>query len=205
MTDSSTHPDFQALVIDNESQVRDFVATVLREEGWKVTQSPSTEDALERIDEALWSVVFCDVMLGGANGYSVLRHFKEKKPATKVVLMTSNGASPASLDATAFGVYDHFLKPLGSSELQSLSRTLRDQLTQQPRRYSPARRTAAYHPDIELVGRSHAFIEVMKHVGRVANTDLPVLLMGESGTGKGLVAAAIHQRSGRSKQPFVAV
>jgi DNA-binding NtrC family response regulator len=64
---------------------------------------------------------------------------------------------------------------------------------------------AAYHSDIELVGRSQAFIEVMKQVGRVANTNFPVLLTGESGTGKELVASAIHHRSGRGDQPFVAV
>src|ERR1043165_1976692 len=78
--------NYQALVIDDEQQVREFVATVLRGEGWRVAQSPSAEDAFGRLNEAQWSVVFCDVMLGGANGYSVLRHFKDKLPETKVVL-----------------------------------------------------------------------------------------------------------------------
>ncbi|HEV8431167.1 MAG TPA: sigma-54 dependent transcriptional regulator [Pyrinomonadaceae bacterium] len=195
----------QALVIDDEHQVREFVSDVLRDEGWNVTQSPSAEDAFERIHQALWSVVFCDVMLGGANGFSVLRHFKEKMPEAKVVLMTGHGTAAGALDATAFGAYDYLLKPFGPEELQSLSRALREQLSERPQRSSPARRAAAYHSDIELVGRSQAFIEVMKQVGRVANTNLPVLLTGESGTGKELVASAIHHRSGRSAQPFVAV
>src|ERR1044071_9635250 len=90
-------------------------------------------------------------------------------------------------------------------ELQSLSTALSEQSSERPQRSSPLRRTAAYHSDIELVGRSQAFIEVMKQVGRVANTNLPVLLTGESGTGKELVASEIHHRSGRSDQPFVAV
>ncbi|HEY0763241.1 MAG TPA: sigma-54 dependent transcriptional regulator [Pyrinomonadaceae bacterium] len=196
---------YQALVIDDEYQVREFVSDVLRDEGWDVTQSPSAEDAFERIDQALWSVVFCDVMLGGANGFSVLRHFKEKMPEAKVVLMTGHGTAAGALDATAFGAYDYLLKPFGPEELQSLSRALREQLAERPQRSSPTRRSAAYHSDIELVGRSQAFIEVMKQVGRVANTNLPVLLTGESGTGKELVASAIHHRSGRSDQPFVAV
>jgi len=196
---------YQALVIDDEYQVREFVSDVLRNEGWNVTQSPSAEDAFERIDQALWSVVFCDVMLGGANGFTVLRHFKEKMPEAKVVLMTGHGTAAGALDATAFGAYDYLLKPFGPEELQSLSRALREQLAERPQRSSPTRRSAAYHSDIELVGRSQAFIEVMKQVGRVANTNLPVLLTGESGTGKELVASAIHHRSGRSDQPFVAV
>lgn len=70
---------------------------------------------------------------------------------------------------------------------------------------SPARRSAASHSDIELMGRSQAFIEVMKHVERVSSTDLPVLLTGESGTGKELVASAIHYRSNRSDKPYMAV
>jgi DNA-binding NtrC family response regulator len=204
MTDSSD-AKLQALVIDDEAHVREYVSSVLRAEGWEVAQSPSAEDAFQRFDEALWSVVFCDVLLGGANGYSVLRHFKEKMPETKVVLMTGHGSAAGALDATAFGAYDYLLKPFGPEELQSLSRALREQFAERPQRSSPTRRVAAYHSDIELVGRSQAFIEVMKQVGRVSNTNLPVLLTGDSGTGKELVASAIHHRSGRSDNPFVAV
>src|ERR1044072_1152815 len=90
-------------------------------------------------------------------------------------------------------------------ELQSLSTALSEQSSERPQGSSPLRRPAAYHSDIDLVGRSQAFIEVMKQVGRVANTDMPVLLTGESGTGKELVASEIHHRSDRSDKPFVAV
>jgi len=196
---------FQVLVIDDETQVREFVATVLRADGWTVSESPSAEDALERVDEAPWSVVFCDVMLGGANGYSVLRYFKEKLPETKVVLMTGHGSAAGALDATAFGAYDYLLKPFGPEELQSLSLALREQLMDRPQRSAIKRGSTGYHSDLELVGRSHAFIEVMKQVGRVAATSLPVFLMGESGTGKELVAATLHSRSGRADKAFVAV
>lgn len=205
MMEMAMDKKYQALVIDDEPQVRQFVGDVLRGEGWNVSVSPSAEDAFTRVNEAAWSVVFCDVLLGGANGYSVLRHFKEKLPETKVVLMTGHGSAAGALDATAFGAYDYLLKPFGADELQSLSQALREQLNEHPQRSSPARRVAAYHSDIELVGRSQAFIEVMKQVGRVSNTNLPVLLTGESGTGKELVASAIHHRSGRADKPFVAV
>ena len=81
-----------------------------------------------------------------------------------------------------------------------------EQLVEQPERSSPTQRVAAYyHSDIELVGRSQAFVEVMKQVDLAANTDLPVLLTGESITGKELVASAIHQRSDRRDQPFIEV
>ena len=196
--------NFHALVIDDEPQVREFVSAVLRGEDWAVTQSGSAEDAFARLGDAKWSVVFCDVRLGGADGFAVLRRFKQELPGTNVVLMTGHGSAAGALDATAFGAYDYLLKPFGPEELQSLSRALREQLTNRPARLS-LRSRSNRDSDIDLIGRSHAFIEVMKQVGRVAATNLPVLLTGESGTGKELVAAALHQRSGRADKTFVAV
>lgn len=194
-----------ALVIDDEQQVRDFVCTVLEGDGWLVSRAASAEEAFEMLDEGKWAVVFCDVMLGGADGFAVLRRFKEEIPATKVVLMTGHGSAAGALEATAFGAYDYLLKPFGSEELQGLSTALRDQLTSRLHRMTSGRQSVSYDSDIDLVGRSHAFIQVMKQVGRVAATNLPVLLAGESGTGKELVASALHQRSGRAQKTFVAV
>src|SRR2546430_1773147 len=195
---------FQALVIDDEPQVREFVSTILSNDGWKVAQSSSAEEAFTMLNDQAWSVVFCDVMLGGADGYSVLRRFKEELPETKVVLMTGHGSAVGALDATASGAYDYLLKPFGPEEVGSLATTLRQQLSEKTRSLSP-KHYPGYRTDIELVGRSHAFIEVMKQVGRVAPTNLPVLLTGESGTGKELVASTIHKRSGRGDRTFVAV
>lgn len=197
------NPELEALVIDDEQPVRDFVATVLRADGWQVTQSSSAEEAFEMSHHSTWAVVFCDVMLGGANGFEVLRRFKQDLPETKVVLMTGHGSGEGALDATAFGAYDYLLKPFGPEDLQSLSSALREQLT--THRNILRRRVDSEEGDINLIGRSQVFIEVMKQVGRVAATNLPVLLTGESGTGKDLIASAIHRRGGRADKPFVAV
>src|SRR5712671_2290056 len=197
--------NLHALVIDDEQTVRDFVCTVLENDGWQVSRAASAEEAFEMSTQENWPIVFCDVMLGGADGFSVLRRFKEEFPDTKVVLMTGHGDAVGALDATAFGAYDYLLKPFGVEELQSLSAALRDQLTQRPHRVSIGTRTGTRESDIDLVGRSHAFIEVMKQVGRVAATSLPVFLTGESGTGKELVASTLHRRSGRTDKTFVAV
>jgi two-component system response regulator AtoC len=195
-----------ALVIDDEGQVRRFVATVLQDEGWQVSEAESAEAAFELLREKDWAVVFCDVMLGGADGFSVLKRFKEELPRTKVVLMTGHGTAVGALDATAYGAYDYLLKPFGVEALQSLSRAMSERLLQSPRHRLMTKGTGKnYQSDIDLVGRSGAFIEVMKQVGRVASTNLPVLLTGESGTGKEVVASALHRRSSRGQQPFVAV
>src|SRR5260370_25304634 len=181
----------QALVIDDEVRVRRFVGGVLRDEGWEVSEAESAERAFEMLREQDWGVVFCDVMMGGANGFSVLKRFKEELPQTKVVLMTGHGTAVGALDATAFGAYDYLLKPFGVEALQSLSRAVRERLARQPHRRLVAGKGASllYQSDINLVGGSGAFIEVMKQVGRVAGGDLPGLFDGGSGSGEGGVAS----------------
>src|SRR5204862_303685 len=163
-----TERNLHALVIDDEQPVRDFVCTVLRDVGWNVSHAASAEDAFAMLGDADWSVVFCDVMLGGTDGFAVLRRFKEELPETKVVLMTGHGSAAGALDATAFGAYDYLLKPFGPEELQSLSTALRERLMDRGSRLTTRRQSKIYESDIDLVGRSQAFIEVMKQVGRVA-------------------------------------
>ena len=201
MMDKNPH----VLVIDDEPSVAALVGTVLRDEGWKVTEVGSAELAFEMLGEQEWDAVFCDVRLGGADGFSVLHRFKAELPGTKVVLMTGHGTASGALDATSFGAYDYLLKPFGPDELQSLSQALREQLVSHQSRRVRTRGESAYQAHVGVLGRSEAFIAVMKQVGRVATTNLPVLLTGESGTGKEVVASSLHSRSSRADQPFVAV
>jgi DNA-binding NtrC family response regulator len=186
--------------------MRKFVSEVLQDEGWELTEAASAEQAFDLMQESEWSAVFCDVILGGADGFSVLKRFKEEQPEAKVVLMTGAGNAAGALNATSFGAFDYLLKPFGPEELQSLSRALREQLTSKPsRRLRTPYGAAGYQADVGLLGRSQVFIAVMKQVGRVATTNLPVLLTGESGTGKEVVASSLHAHSSRAEQPFVAV
>jgi two-component system response regulator AtoC len=202
MMNSNPH----VLVIDDEPAITALVATVLRDEQWQVAEARSAEQAFDILGDQVWDVVFCDVQLGGADGFSVLRRFKEESPATKVVLMTGHGSASGALDATSFGAYDYLLKPFGPDELQSLSQVLREQLqTQHSRRLRAPYGTGGSKADVGVLGRSEVFINVMKQVGRVAATNLPVLLSGESGTGKEVVASALHSHSNRRDQPVVAV
>jgi DNA-binding NtrC family response regulator len=201
----STEGNFYALVIDDELNVREYVARVLQEEGWEVVQSASAVEALGQADEAGWSAIFCSVSHGEADGYDVLRQLKEKVPDVAIVLVAGHGSAPGTIDPTAYGAYDYLLKPFGPEELQSLARVLRTQSGERPQRSSPTRRAAACHSDLELVGRSQAYFEILKQLSRVSNTNLPVLLTGEAGTGKEIVACAIHQRSDRRNRPFISV
>jgi two-component system, NtrC family, response regulator AtoC len=197
----------EALVIDDDPQVCRFVSAVLAEDGWDVCEAESAERAFEMLQERDWSLVVCDVFLGDANGFDVLRRFKQALPETPVILMTGHGSAAGALDATAFGAYDYLLKPFGVEALRSLLEAVRERTRHRATRHVIRKRDAGpvYLSDIDLVGRSEAFIEVMKHVGRVAATGLPVMITGETGTGKEVVAAALHRRSRRAAKAFVAV
>lgn len=195
------------LVIDDDEQVRGFLRAVLLEADWEVTEAGSAEGAFELLHEQDWSLVLCDVLLGDANGFHVLRRFKEELPDTQVVLMTGHGTALGALDATAFGAYDYLLKPFGVDELLSLLHALGERHVNRVRGRAIKKKGSSgnYTSDIDLIGRSDVFIQVMKQVGRVASTSLPVLITGESGTGKEVVASALHRRSRRASKPFVAV
>jgi DNA-binding NtrC family response regulator len=196
----------QALVVDDEPDITGLVAEVLRQEGWDVTEAASAEEAFERLPTQNWGVVFSDVVLGGADGFSVLRRFKQEMPATPVVLMTGHASALGALDATSFGAYDYLLKPFGIEELRALAQALKEQvLNYRPRRVRSPTSPTNYQPELGLLGRSEALIHIMKQIGRVASTNLPVLLSGESGTGKEVIASALHSRSPRRDHPFVAV
>ncbi|MDQ3804184.1 MAG: sigma-54 dependent transcriptional regulator [Acidobacteriota bacterium] len=192
----------RALVVDDEPAMRRFLAEVLRGEGWEVCEAETAERAFEMMRARRWSLVFCDVVLGGANGISVLRRFMEEQPGAQVVLMSGNVSGEDALDATALGAYDYLMKPFGVEQVRGVSDAARMRAA---RREDDTGAAPPAAPDITLVGRSPAFVEAMKLVGRAAPTDLPVFITGESGTGKEVVARAVHRRSRRAEGPFVAV
>ena len=201
--------NMKALVIDDENVIRDNVAEVLREDGWKVSEAESAEHAFELLSRETWALVFCDVKLGGDgghDGFAVLRRFTEEQPQAQIVLMTGHGSAVGALDAVASGAYDYLLKPFDNDEVLAISQAVRNGIEKRARQQTTGDLVPpVYTSDIDLVGQSAAFVEMMKLVGRVAGTNLPVLVTGESGTGKEVIARAIHRRSQRAENAFVAV
>ena len=194
-----------ALVIDDEAAVRRFVADVLREDGWIVREAETAELAYERLPEQDWSLVLCDVILGGASGFDVLRRFTEAKPDAQIVLMTGHGSAADAMDATALGAYDYLLKPFCVRDVEELSEAVRKRCERQRLVENEEPAASARASDLNLIGKSPTLVKVMKMVGRLAATSLPVLITGESGTGKEVLVRAIHSHSPRSSKPFVAV
>lgn len=199
--------DLSALVIDDETQVSNFVAQILQSEGWRVSEARTAEQAFEMLSENRWHLVFCDVVLGGTDGYEVLRRFSGSQSEARFVLMTGHGSAVGALDATAHGAYDYLVKPFTVDDILNIVKTVSEEYRHRSKPASAQSPSSPldYASDIPLVGRSPKFVECLKMVGRVAATNLPVLITGESGTGKEVVALAIHQRSNRAAGAFVPV
>jgi len=199
----------QALVIDDESSVLGFVSEVLRSDGWNVAEAESAEAAFAQMGESAFDLVFCDVMLGSVDGYTVLRRFAEDQPEARFVLMTGHGSAAGALDATSIGAFDYIVKPFSVADVIRISSVVREQLTRREDTNGESSielsSAPGYRSDIPLIGKSQKFVECLKMVGRVAPTSLPALITGESGTGKEIVANAIHRRSKRADGPFVTV
>jgi DNA-binding NtrC family response regulator len=207
----TVNASYNALVIDDEPSVRGFVTEVLLSDGWHASEAESAAKAFEILEKQKFDLIFCDVLLGDADGYEVLKRFASSfnDDDTKFVLMTGHASAAGALDATAIGAFDYLVKPFSVADVLRVAAQVREQLL---RKNTGAEVTVAekdqdkgYTSDIPLIGNSPLFVECLKMVGRVAPTNLPVLITGESGTGKELVAAAIHKRSRRADGPFITV
>jgi DNA-binding NtrC family response regulator len=116
----------KALVVDDEAAIRDFVGEVLRTDGWQVQEAETAEHAFELLHTEEWALVFCDVMLGGADGFAVLERFTKERPEAQIVLMTGHGSAVGALDAVSLGAYDYLLKPFTVNDVLTLSRAVRE-------------------------------------------------------------------------------
>jgi two-component system response regulator AtoC len=200
--------DLQALIIDDEPQVIQFLADILISDGWSVSQARDAEEGIKMLSERQWLLIFCDVMLGTTDGYAVLRNFSAKQSTARFILMTGDGSAAGALDATAFGASDYLIKPFSDEDILDIAASVREQHhihSQTKKSDSPGSARQRYISEITLIGKSPKFVECLKMVGRVAVTDFPVLITGESGTGKEVVARAVHRRSARNDKPFIPV
>src|SRR5918912_1324119 len=151
----------KALVVDDNDVIRGNVSEVLREDGWDVYEADSAEQAFEMLQQDRWSLVFCDVRLSDNKrdeGYAVLRHFTKEQPEAQIVLMTGHGSAVGALDAVASGAYDYLMKPFAIEEVQSISRAVRSGIERRSAPTSGELQLHLHTSDIELVGRSTAFV-----------------------------------------------
>jgi two-component system, NtrC family, nitrogen regulation response regulator NtrX len=190
------------LIVDDEEPIRDVLRQLFEYEGHEVRTASSGHQALRSVAQEPADVVFLDVKMPGMDGLEALGRLKEATPGAQMVMISGHGTIDTAVEATRKGAFDFLEKPLDTDRLLV---TLRNVLDVKGLSESVAALRTEVEIRHEIVGGSYAIRQVLERLERVAPTDARVLITGENGTGKELVARAIHRLSRRSGKEFVEV
>jgi len=188
------------LVVDDEEGIRESLAGIFEDEGYAVLASSSGEEALKVIKEQSPDLILLDVWLTGMDGLETLKLMKEVKPDIPVIMISGHGNIELAVKATRMGAYDFLEKPL------SLERVV---LTAQRaiERYSLEVENKSLREDLtrkwRIIGSSPKMVHLLEQVEMAAKSNSRVLILGESGSGKELIAHILHEKSTRAKKPFI--
>lgn len=199
--------DFRILVVDDEEAMRESLAAWLIKGDYSVETAAGGEKALEALARRPCDLALVDIKMPGMDGHELLRRIKETHPSTMVVMITAYGSIESAVTAMKEGANDYLLKPFDPEHLIFLVEKLAGQKELLDGYQVMQARLAEWDAGgfEDLIGRSEPMRKVFALIEEVAQTDTPVLIRGETGTGKELVARAIHVRSLRNHGPFIAV
>jgi len=191
------------LVVDDEKSIRDSLEGVLGDEGYEVSSAASAEAALKRVRQGQPpDLVLLDIWLPGMDGIEALKELKSSNPDIPVIMISGHGTVETAVRATKLGAYDFLEKPLS---LEKVVLTVEHALERERLRLENRELIAGQMKGFEMLGSSRSMQELKRGIERAAPTNSWVLITGENGTGKELVARNIHFLSNRSARPFVAV
>jgi len=190
------------LVVDDEQGIRAALKQLLEYEGYAVDLASSGAEGLDRYDEVRPHLVLLDVKMAGIDGLEVLRRLKAKDPAAVVVMISGHGTIGTAVEATRLGAHDFLEKPLDTDRVLV---TIRNALAHVVLEREVRTLKAVVEQRHEIVGSSPAIRQLIERIEKVAPTGSRLLITGENGTGKELVARAVHRLSPRAAKPFVEV
>lgn len=191
----------QILVIDDEDPIRNLLARMIELEGYKVWKASDCQSALKLLKAQPFDVVLCDVFLPDGNGVDFIREIKKHRPEAEVILLTAHGNIPDGVQAIKNGAFDYITKGDDNRKIiPTISRAV-DEVEKKKGKVAPS---VSYSFD-SIIGSSNGLKQAVALARKVADTDVPVLLTGETGTGKEVFSHAIHYASPRSQYPIMAI
>jgi two-component system response regulator HydG len=188
------------LLVEDDAGVRTTIVNFLEIEGYAVDAVASSDEALARLDQNPYPIVISDIYIDGRTGLDVLEAARRKDPSCSVILMTARGTMETVMAATRGGAFEYIAKPFDLDRMLETVKRAEAALHEDTGQLEPEEL-----PESEMIGSSSAMVEIYKTVSRVAPTDATVLIEGETGTGKELVARMIHLNSPRASQAFAPV
>ena len=193
------------LLVDDDRHILEAMADWLREQGYSLDTVASFAAAIHSIDKKAYDLVLADIRLGDGDGFDILAHCRRNHPQTTVILLTGYGTVETAIEAIRAGAFDLLTKPLIDEELEmSIERALNQRQVIEENKHLKAQLDLRFGME-NIVGHDARMRKVFDVIDSVADTRATVLVTGESGTGKSLIARAIHRRSGRRDKPFVEV
>jgi len=191
----------QILVIDDEDPIRNLLARMIELEGYKVWKASDCQSALKLLKAQPFDVVLCDVFLPDGNGVDFIREIKKHRPEAEVILLTAHGNIPDGVQAIKNGAFDYITKGDDNRKIiPTISRAV-DEVEKKKGKVAPL---VSYSFE-SIIGSSNGLKQAVALARKVADTDVPVLLTGETGTGKEVFSHAIHYASPRSQYPIMAI
>ena len=206
----------EILIVDDDRNFRETLSELLENAGYQVQTASSGREALAGLQHSTPDLTLCDWAMPDLGGEQFLRTLDSEGAliAMPVIIMTAHGTGPNAMQAMQLGAYDFLTKPLDLDvALATVARAIRHiKLQREVERLRAQRFENGLAEGVgkdprgsRLIGQSPAWLEIFKNIGKVARTDVGVLLLGESGTGKEMVARTIHENSVRSRKPFVII
>ena len=204
----------EVLIVDDDHNFRETLRELLADAGYQTLVATNAEEAITLLQTTTPDITLCDWKMPGGGGEQFLRSLQSEGRTMPVIILTAHGTGPNAMQAMRLGAYDFITKPLDIDQaLATVARAIRhmelqrevELLRQQRFRDRSVEDISGSEEGLkpQLIGNSPAWIEIFKNIGRVAATDVGVLLLGESGTGKEVVARTIHENSARSGCPFI--
>ncbi len=188
------------LVVDDEESICFSLKGILSDEGYEVLTAQSGEECLDIIDEEIPSLVLLDIWLPGIDGIETLKRIKSKYPKMQVIMISGHGSVESAVTTTKLGAFDFIEKPLSLDKIVLIVNHALDII-----RLEEENRLLKDGQGHEIDGNSKSIIELKEMINIISPTNAWVLIMGENGTGKELVARSIHRQSSRSEKPFIEV
>jgi two-component system NtrC family response regulator len=193
------------LIVDDDESLRRVTEVQLAQAGYQVMTAPGGEQALAILEQAPKDLVITDLQMPGMSGLDLLKKIRAEYPETAVLMVTAFGTVETAVDAMRAGAYDYITKPVHPDELKIvISRALEHRHLLQEVRILRGNLDQKYGFE-NIIGRAAPLLQVLEMASRAAQSDVTVLIRGETGTGKELVSKAIHFNSNRKAKPFITI
>jgi len=190
------------LIIDDEKDIRTALAGILEDEGYQVLCAESGDEGIESVRQELPDLILLDIWMPGMDGLETLGKLKSQFPQVTVIMISGHGTIETAVRATKLGAFDFIEKPLS---LEKVLISVANALQLQELKFENAELKRSASAENELVGETPEITSIREQIGRVAQTSVPILISGENGSGKELIAYSTHCNSLRRERQFISV